>query len=158
MQPMTDLDPTGLPPTVAAAVFDERVQRFGHLLEVFTKLERTIDEALQESVGISHAWFEVLERIASAPNQELTMTELGRRLALTSGGVTRFLDRIVDAGYITRSESPTDRRATLARLTDAGWATLAAALTVHNDVVDQLLEPLTDRERDTLDRTLLKLL
>ena len=143
---------------MADAVFDERVRRFGHLLEVFTKFERTIDAALKESVGIPHAWFEVLERIASAPDQQLTMIELGRRLALTSGGVTRFLDRIVDAGYITRTESPIDRRATLARLTDTGWTTLAAALTVHNTVVEQLLSPLTDRERGALDRTLLKLL
>ena len=155
MAPMTD---TGLSPTMAAAVFDERVQRFGHLLDVFTKLERGIDTALKESVGIPHAWFEVLERIASASDQQLTMTELGRRLALTSGGVTRFLDRIVDAGYITRTESQTDRRATLARLTDTGWTTLAAALTVHNAVIDQLLEPLTNRERDALDHALLKLL
>ena len=156
--PMTDVDQSGLSPAMAAAVFDERVRRFGHLLEVFTKLERALDAALQESVGIPHAWFEVLERIASAPDQQLTMTDLGRRLALTSGGVTRFLDSIVDAGYIARAKSPTDRRATLARLTDHGWTTLAAALTVHNAVIEQLLEPLTDRERDTLDHTLLKLL
>ena len=157
MTPMAE-PKTGLSPAMAAAVFDEQVQRFGHLLEVFTKLERTIDAALKESVGIPHAWFEVLERIASAPDQQLTMIELGRRLALTSGGVTRFLDTIVDAGYITRAKSDTDRRATLARLTDTGWTTLAAALAVHNTVVEQLLEPLTDRERDALDRTLLKLL
>ena len=83
---------------------------------------------------------------------------LGRRLALTSGGVTRFLDTIVDAGYITRDKSVTDRRATLARLTDTGWTTLAAALTVHTAVVDQLLAPLTDHERETLDHALLTLL
>jgi DNA-binding MarR family transcriptional regulator len=158
MTPMTELDRAGLPTEVGEAVFDERVQRFGHLLEVFTKLERAIDTALQDNVGIPHAWFEVLERIASAPDQQLTMIELGRRLALTSGGVTRFLDRIVDAGYITRTESPTDRRATLARLTDTGWATLGVALTVHTTTVEQLLAPLTNRERDALDRTLLKLL
>jgi DNA-binding MarR family transcriptional regulator len=157
MAPMTESH-TGLSPTMAAAVFDERVQQFGHLLEVFTKLERAIDAALKESVGIPHAWFEVLERIASAPDQQLTMIELGRRLALTSGGVTRFLDRIVDAGYVTRTESAADRRATLARLTDTGWTTLAAALTVHNAVIEQLLEPLTDRERDALNHALLKLL
>jgi DNA-binding MarR family transcriptional regulator len=155
---MTDVEHGGPSPTLTAAVFDQRVQQFGHLLEVFTKFERAIDAALRESVGISHARFEVLERIASAPDHQLTMTELGRRLALTSGGVTRFLDTIVDAGYITRTESPTDRRSTLARLTDTGWTTLAAALTVHNTVVEQLLSPLTDRERDALDRTLLKLL
>lgn len=154
---MTDVDDGG-PSPVMAAVFDERVQQFGHLLEVFTKIERAVDAALRETVGIPHAWFEVLERIASAPDQQLTMTELGRRLALTSGGVTRFLDTIDDAGYITRTKSPTDRRATLARLTDTGWATLADALTVHAAVIDELLAPLTGRERDTLDRVLLKLL
>jgi DNA-binding MarR family transcriptional regulator len=155
---MTDGDHGGPSPTLTAAVFDERVQQFGHLLEVFTKFERAVDAALQESVGIPHTWFEVLERIASAPGQQLTMTELGRRLALTSGGVTRFLDTIVDAGYITRTKSPTDRRATLARLTETGWAILADALTVHTAVIEELLAPLTSRERDTLDHALLKLL
>ncbi len=155
---MHDLDHDGLSPTMATAVFDDRVQRFGHLLEVFTKFERAIDSSLRESVGIPHAWFEVLERIASAPGQQLTMTELGRRLALTSGGVTRFLDGIVDAGYITRTKSSTDGRATLARLTDTGWATLADALTVHTAIIEELLAPLTETERKTLDHTLLKLL
>jgi len=155
---MTDTGREGLSPAMTTAVFDERVQQFGHLLEVFTRLERAVDAALRESVGIPHAWFEVLERIASAPDQQLTMTELSRRLALTSGGVTRFLDRIVDAGYITRTESPTDRRATLARLSDTGWATLADALTVHTAVIEELLAPLSEQERDALDRTLLKLL
>jgi DNA-binding MarR family transcriptional regulator len=155
---MRDVDHHGMSPTMAAAVFDDRVRRFGHLLETFTKFERAIDRSLRESVGLAHAWFEVLERIASAPNQQLTMTELGRRLALTSGGVTRFLDGIVDAGYITRTKSPSDGRATLARLTDTGWAILADALTVHTATIEELLAPLTETERNALDHALLKLL
>ncbi len=158
MTRMTELDHAGMSATMAAVVFDDRVRRFGHLLEVFTKFERAIDAALQESVGITHAWFEVLERIASAPDQQLTMAELGRRLALTSGGVTRFLDRIVEAGYITRTESRSDRRAMHARLTDSGWTTLAAAITVHTTVIEKLLQPLTGDERDALDQALRKLL
>ena len=155
---MRDVDHDGLSPAMAAGVFDDRVRRFGHLLEVFTKFERAIDNSLRNSVGIPHAWFEVLERIASAPGQQLTMTELGRRLALTSGGVTRFLDGIVDAGYITRTKSSTDGRSTLANLTDAGWSTLVDALKVHTAIIEELLAPLTETERNALDHALLKLL
>lgn len=155
---MTKLDRNGLPDHLSKAVFDERVQRFGHLLEAFTKLERQIDAALLDSVGISHSWFEVLERIASAPDQQLTMSDLGRRLALTSGGVTRFIDRIVEAGYIARIESSADRRATLARLTDKGWSTLESALIVHTATIDAAFGALTDEERRALDDALMKLL
>jgi DNA-binding MarR family transcriptional regulator len=158
LSPVPDPGRIGLPAHLAQAVFDERVQRFGHLLEAFTKLERQIGAALLDAVGISHSWFEVLERIASAPDQQLTMSELRRRLALTSGGVTRFIDRIVEAGLIARIESVTDRRANLARLTDKGWSLLESALTVHTAAVDAALGVLTGEERGVLDALLLKLM
>ena len=41
-------------------------------------------------------------------------------LMLTSSGTTKRLDRLEQAGLITRAPDPDDRRGTLITLTDAG--------------------------------------
>src|SRR5262245_30519696 len=52
------------------------------------------------------------------------VTELGVDLDLLPSTASRLSDRLTEAGYITRRVSPTNRRATLLELTDAGRAVL----------------------------------
>lgn len=85
------------------------------------------------------------------------MRELGAVLGLTSGGITRFFDGLVSAGYVVRTELASDRRVVAARLTDAGWDVLSRAIAVEIDAADELLQPLNDRERATLAKLLAKL-
>lgn len=63
---------------------------------------------------------ELLLRLARSPDQQLTMGEVAEQLAITSGGVTRLVDRVIDAGYVERKPSPTDRRVQWVRLTITG--------------------------------------
>ncbi|MGZ8734907.1 MAG: MarR family winged helix-turn-helix transcriptional regulator, partial [Acidimicrobiia bacterium] len=39
-----------------------------------------------------------------------TMSELACQLGLTSGGATRLVDRVVEAGLVVRTSCPSDRR------------------------------------------------
>ena len=52
------------------------------------------------------------------------VTELGVDLDLLPSTASRLSDRLTEAGYITRRVSPTNRRATVLELTDAGRAVL----------------------------------
>ena|SRR5579875_4203628 len=55
----------------------------------------------------------------------LRVSDLAVREAMTQPGVTLLVTRLADAGYAERVPDPTDRRATLVRITPAGSALLA---------------------------------
>ena len=59
------------------------------------------------------------------------MGALAQQVALTTGGITRLLDRMIAAGLVERVPCPTDRRVYFAALTEQGRAKLEEAATVH---------------------------
>jgi DNA-binding MarR family transcriptional regulator len=59
------------------------------------------------------------------------VTELGVDLDLLPSTASRLSDRLAEAGYITRRVSPTNRRATVLELTDAGRAVLDELITLR---------------------------
>jgi MarR family transcriptional regulator, 2-MHQ and catechol-resistance regulon repressor len=111
---------------------DERlVTTFGRLLEAQAELAGRLGRSLEQRCGIPHAWFEVLLRVSRADGAQVTMSSLAQQVALTTGGVTRLLDRMISAGLVQRVPCPTDRRVQFAALTDQGRAKLDDALVVH---------------------------
>ena len=77
---------------------------------------------------------------------------------ISSGGMTKRLDRLVDVGLVERRPDPDDRRGTLVRLTPRGVATIDDALEAHVADDDQVLRSLRPAERRTLDGLLRHLL
>src|SRR5215469_8120280 len=130
--------------TAADAVADERVQAFGVLLTAAARLERLLGAAMERESGISHAMFEVLLRLAAAP-EGATMGDLSRDAVLTSGGATRLVDRMVEAGLVLRERSRTDRRIQVVTITPLGERKLAEAARRHAAAIDehvfQVLKP-----------------
>lgn len=139
-------------------MFDRRIDTFGRLLEVRARLDREFGQSLEESHDLSHTWFEVLLRIGRADEERLKMCDLANEIALTTGGVTRLVDRMVDAGYILRVPSPSDRRVQFIELTDTGRTLLEDACATHlGDLEDQMFSRLTRSEAAQLDALLEKL-
>lgn len=112
---------------------DDRITRFGMLAEGFSRLQRELERSLRSDSGLSLAWFEVMLRLGRSPHHELMMSELADQLAITSGGVTRLVDRLIEAGYVERMACPEDRRVHWARLTKDGRAKLDSATRTHLD-------------------------
>ena len=48
------------------------------------------------------------------------MSELSRRLIVSNGAITGLVDKLVEAGLVTRREDPKDRRSMIVRLTRKG--------------------------------------
>ena len=70
--------------------------------------------------GISLAQFDYLAQLHRSGEADVAMSELGRRLMVTSGNVTGLTDRLERQGFVIRVPHPTDGRAVLAEITDAG--------------------------------------
>lgn len=85
--------------------------------------------------GITLADYEILVNLSGEPSGELRMTELAARTLVSRSGLTRRLDRLVDAGLVERRSCSTDRRGVLAVLTDGGRARLEQAAPTHVDGV-----------------------
>jgi DNA-binding MarR family transcriptional regulator len=88
---------------------------------------------------------------------ELTPTELMDQTMVTSGAVTKRLDRLEGAGLVERRVSDGDRRSRIVVLTEKGRELIDRAAPEHFANEARLLEPLSAGERATLARLLGKL-
>jgi len=104
-------------------------------------------------------WFDLLAALRRAgPPYELRPTDLMEATMLSSGGITKRLDRLVPAGPAERRPDPNDRGGALVRLTRTGRPVVDRALEAHIASEQRLLEPLSPADRHALDRLLRKLL
>jgi DNA-binding MarR family transcriptional regulator len=109
--------------------------------------------------GLQPGWFDLLAALRrSGPPHELNPTDLMEATMLSSGGITKRLDRLADAGLLERRPDPDDRRGTLVRLTRTGRAVIDRALETHLADEQLLLEPLSRADQAELDRLLRRLL
>ena len=136
----------------AAEVADSRpVREFGLLLRAANRLNKRMDAAMRAEAGLSHTMFEVLLRLCREPAGRASQRELSDSLILTSGGTTRLVDRMEQAGLVRRLPSPVDRRITLVGPSDQGLAAFLAAAAAHRRVVEeQFLAPVALDERPHL--------
>ncbi|MFZ0160149.1 MAG: MarR family transcriptional regulator [Kineosporiaceae bacterium] len=107
---------------------------------------------------LTFARYEVLMLLSFSRSGALPLSRLGERLQVHPASVTNVVDRLVAQGLVVRVPHPSDRRATLAELTEAGRALALAATADLNAVVfaapgldpggvDRLVEVLTDLRR-----------
>lgn len=130
----------------------------GRLFRLTSLLDPRLAAGLGEH-GLQPGWFDLLAALRrSGPPHELNPTELMRTTLLSSGGMTKRIDRLVDAGLVERRPDPGDRRGTLIRLTPRGRKLVDEALEAHLTNEERLLAALTRAERAQLDRLLRKIL
>lgn len=138
---------------------DERIRLMGLIVRTHRRLTDALGRELEQSVGIPLVYFDVLIHVAADPHGRLTMSRLSADVALTSGGVTRLVDRMVEAGLVSRENCPSDRRSIYVVLTPEGRAVLEQAIAAHIDGIDRhLVAHLDDEDRAALESTLSKVL
>jgi DNA-binding MarR family transcriptional regulator len=126
----------------------------GLFAEAFGGLSAKLTAQLAQQ-GLAGAEFEAMVRLARSPDRRLRMTDLTAQTSLTSSGITRVVDRLVDRGLVAREACPSDRRSTFAVITPAGDQLIAAALPGHLALIEQwLLGPLDAEQRGQLEAAL----
>jgi DNA-binding MarR family transcriptional regulator len=83
-------------------------------------------------------------------NEPLTAGALHDRVGLSTGSVTALVDRLAEHGLVQRQPHPTDRRAIVIDLTEAGRARTFATLKQFIVGVEQLGAALSPAERLTV--------
>ncbi|SDP95978.1 DNA-binding transcriptional regulator, MarR family [Actinopolyspora xinjiangensis] len=116
-------------------------------LEVSHRVERRVEHHLREQEGLSHPQYEILVRLADAPDWQLRMTELAESLLTSKSGASYQIGKLEKAGLVRRSSCPGDDRGVLAVLTEEGMATLRRAAPGHVELVRSSLIDLLSREQ-----------
>jgi DNA-binding MarR family transcriptional regulator len=88
-----------------------------------------------------------LRLIAAGP---FTMSELARHKAISLPTMSRSVDMLARRGWVERFVDDADRRQTLVRPTEAGRQILADCRRQIEDLMDEKLAALSDRQRQEL--------
>jgi len=103
-------------------------------------------------LGLRRSHFPVLLTLDEAG--PLSQAGLGRRLDLDRSDLHAIVGDLEELGLVERRRDPADRRANSLRLTASGRATLKRAMSAVLAAQDDLLAPLSEREREQLARLL----
>ena len=134
------------------------VQSFAALLRAHAAATRRLNALLTADHGLTISDFEVLLRLAWAPDQRMRRVDLAQQVVLTASGITRLLDGLERSGYVERDSCASDRRVVYAVLTESGLTKLAAAAASHFTQIDEMFGARFDeQELDVLASLLAKL-
>ena len=113
---------------------DERVA-WVRLAAVLELLPGVLDTQLRRDAGLSHFEYMVMVNLSNADDHVLRMSQLAALCHSSLSRLSHVVARLERRGWLRRDPCPDDGRATLATLTDDGFATLASAAPGHVDAV-----------------------
>lgn len=123
------------------------------LVDVFNHI-LSIEEAELIKAGIKLSINEVhiLEAVKNA--EYPTMTNIAKKLRITTGTLTTSIDRLVQKKYVVRDNDENDRRKVLIRLTPNALEVLKAHEKFHSEMIEALLEDMKIDEDEVLIKSL----
>lgn len=125
-----------------------RLHRLGHLLTARL-------DVVYRTHGLSEGEFDVLAALRRAGEPfERAPGELAAHTMVTTGAMTKRIDRLQRAGLVTRRRSAADGRGRVVALTPAGRSLIDRAFTEHMRNERSLLDALDPREAEELERLL----
>lgn len=135
------------------------MEALGRLHEASILVSRERQAPLYARYGLQQGEFDALAtlRRSGAP-EGLTPTALFEAAMMSSGGMTARIDRLEKAGLVARAPHPTDRRATLVRLTERGFDLIETIMPRHEETARDILAPLSLDEQKTLNALLARLI
>lgn len=104
--------------------------------------------------GLGEGEFDVLAALRRSEVERMSCSQIGRRTMVTSGAVTKRLDRLERAGLVARFRSESDGRGRDAALTERGREVIDAAFTEHMANEHRLLADMPAADRAELERIL----
>jgi len=105
------------------------------LIGVIIRLPAALDAQLQRDAGLSHFEYTVMVNLSNADDHLLRMSQLAALCHSSLSRLSHVVARLERRGWLRRDPCPDDGRATLATLTDDGFAKLASAAPGHVDAV-----------------------
>ncbi len=119
------------------------------LLTCTNLITAEIRTRLRERFETTLPRFDLLAQLERHP-EGLRMSELSRRMMVTTGNVTGITDQLEAEGLVRRELDPQDRRSFIVRLTPKGQQLFAEMARVHEGWVIELFGGLSAAEKESL--------
>lgn len=130
---------------------------FGRLARVSHRAAARV-EPVFTGHGLTRGEFDVLAALRRSGSPfRLTPTALSHGLMLSSGGMTKRLDRLAASGLVRRIANPDDRRGSLIELTPTGRRVLEDTVFEAQTQERSLIAGMPERDRRELARLLASL-
>ncbi|MDF3050946.1 MAG: MarR family transcriptional regulator [Pseudonocardia sp.] len=113
----------------------DEVNAWMRLIGVIIRLPAALDAQLQRDAGFNHFEYTVMLNLSTAPEQALRMSHLAALSHSSLSRLSHVVSRLERRGWVQRTPCPDDGRATVATLTDDGFAALDAAAPGHVEAV-----------------------
>lgn len=110
---------------------DAEMRAWQAFLHAHHQITRRLDAELRSEHELPLNAYDVLLRLARAPDRRLRMTDLAERVMMSPSGLTRVVDRLAAEGLVRRERFDGDARVMLAQLTDKGRVLLRRAARTH---------------------------
>ncbi|SDI28950.1 DNA-binding transcriptional regulator, MarR family [Sinosporangium album] len=111
------------------------------------RVQEELDRQLQRDSGIPHAYYVVLAMLSEADGRTLRMSDLASKVNSSQSRLSHACARLEERGWVRRTPCSTDKRGSLATLTNEGFAVLEAAAPGHVEAVRRaLFDPLTPEQ------------
>lgn len=102
-------------------------------------LLNALDRQLRDEAGMTHDDYEILSRLHRAPDRILRMSGLARDVGFSPSRLSHAVNRMEEAGWISRRPTQADRRGTEAILTEFGARVVEEASPAHLALVRRLI-------------------
>jgi DNA-binding MarR family transcriptional regulator len=150
------MSPWAIEPT-ADTFFGGPFAAFTHLARTSLFLDALQDECLAP-FGIAFGDFAVLRLLQQSPDgQPMSPTRLAELVVLTTGGMTKVVDRLVRLGHVRRTRDPRDGRGVLVALTAKGRRTCDSASEAYVAGRERVLAQLDEADIAAIERSLARL-
>lgn len=110
---------------------DPQLRTWRAFLRAHSRVTDLLEAELQAEKGLSLSWYDVLVQLEEAEGHRLRMTALAANVLLSKSGLTRLVDRMCEAGLVSREADEDDRRGRWVYLTGAGEERLRDAAVTH---------------------------
>lgn len=101
------------------------------LARAYASAMRRFNGDLMSAHALTLNDYEVMLRLAEAPERMMRRVDLAKSVLLTPSGITRLLEGLEACGYVKRASCSSDARVTYALLTDEGYEKLREASSTH---------------------------
>lgn len=127
------------------------------LVNIFNDLMEIEDKCLitGEFLNISCNDMHVIEAVGI--DEPRSMSEVAKRLSITTGTLTKSIDALVEKNYVERKRSEKDKRVVRLSLTDAGIRAYEHHARFHQNMINDIKQGLNEEETRILIATLGKL-
>lgn len=106
--------------------------------DVWRRLDRALDRAVQAGAGISVPEFEILIGLHRDPDHRLRVRDIAAGIGWEKSRVSHQVTRMVSRGLVERADCPSDARGSWVVMTADGRRAVLAGIRAHTGALEDL--------------------